>query len=62
MMEKNETNKDNSKKEYLPPTVTMDLIEMEYGIAANSVIVAPKPDNTQTEWEHEDTQEVPVIY
>ena len=40
----------------------MDLIEMEYGIAANSVIVAPKPDNTQTEWEHEDTQEVPVIY
>ena len=62
MMKKNENNTDNPKKEYLPPIVTMDLIEMEYGIAANSVIVKPETGNTQTEWEHEDTQDVPVIY
>ncbi|MCL1664586.1 MAG: hypothetical protein LBE39_15190 [Flavobacteriaceae bacterium] len=60
MMKKNENNKDNPKKEYLPPIVTVDLIEMEYGIAANSVITVPQGENgnVQTEWENEDDQTI----
>jgi hypothetical protein len=30
------------KKNTLPPSVIIDFIEMEYGIAANSVITAPQ--------------------
>ncbi|WJK00209.1 hypothetical protein [Elizabethkingia anophelis] len=60
MMKKNEKKEDTLKKEYLPPNVTIDLIEMEYGIAANSVITAPQGENgnVQTEWENEDDQTI----
>lgn len=58
-MKKNEKTADYLKKEYLSPSVTMDLIEMEYGIATNSVITQPesKPGE-QTEWENEDNQTI----
>ncbi len=58
-MKKNEKKEDALKKEYLPPSVTIDLIEMEYGIATNSVITQPelKPGE-QTEWENEDDQTI----
>ncbi|MDV3746635.1 hypothetical protein CMU21_02200 [Elizabethkingia anophelis] len=60
MMKKNEKKEDTLKKEYLPPSVTIDLIEMEYGIAANSVITAPQGENgnVQTDWENEDDQTI----
>ncbi|TYT29033.1 hypothetical protein [Elizabethkingia anophelis] len=60
MMKKNEKKEDTLKKEYLPHSVTIDLIEMEYGIAANSVITAPQGENgnVQTEWEKEDDQTI----
>ncbi|MDX8572281.1 hypothetical protein OZ666_11355 [Elizabethkingia sp. HX QKY] len=59
-MKKNEKKEDALKKEYLPPNVTIDLIEMEYGIAANSVITVPQGENgnVQTEWENEDDQTI----
>ncbi|MDV2446570.1 hypothetical protein CMU93_03545 [Elizabethkingia anophelis] len=60
MMKKNEKKEDALKKEYFPPSVTIDFIEMEYGIAANSVITAPQGENgnVQTEWENEDDQTI----
>ncbi len=59
-MKKNEKKEDAFKKEYLPPSVTIDFIEMEYGIATNSVITAPQGENgsVQTEWEKEDDQTI----
>ncbi|OPB90228.1 hypothetical protein [Elizabethkingia miricola] len=63
MMKKNEKNPDNLKKEYLPPSVTIDFIEMEYGIATNSVITVPQGENgnVQTEWENQDDQTITIF-
>ncbi|ATC34732.1 hypothetical protein AB2S32_13730 [Elizabethkingia anophelis] len=64
MMKKNEKKEDTLKKEYLPPNVTIDLIEMEYGIAANSVITVPVGTGTEvkTDWEGEDNSTIIAPY
>ena len=42
------------KLEYTPPTLDMTLIEMEYGIAADSIQVNPDNNQVQESWMVED--------
>ncbi|EGT4348703.1 hypothetical protein A4C53_RS16565 [Elizabethkingia anophelis] len=47
------------KKEYLPPTLTTEFVEMEEGIAANSANVNPVNTDSNTpsieDWNTQDT-------
>ncbi|OBS11347.1 hypothetical protein ATE49_15570 [Elizabethkingia miricola] len=59
MMKKNEkTSVENCKKDYIPPSITIDFIEMEYGIAVQSVITVPVGTGTNgevtTQWDGQD--------
>lgn len=39
------------KKEYLPPTMEVHVLELENGISASSTIIVPSNTNVQAEWE-----------
>ncbi|MCT4216558.1 hypothetical protein J2O08_13510 [Elizabethkingia anophelis] len=45
--------KKDSKKEYVPPVIDVNLIEMEYGIAAGSASTNPSNDQGEikSEWD-----------
>ncbi len=54
MMKEKESYKTDCRKNYVPPTLSLSLIEMENGIAAGSAKVIP-PDNggkVQEEWQN----------
>lgn len=60
MEEKNTTLEMKKKKEYIPPTIEVEIIEMEYGVAAGSGITKPGPGGVTEEWETEDGEDTTV--
>ncbi|MCT3788640.1 hypothetical protein HZQ67_14820 [Elizabethkingia anophelis] len=47
------------KKDYIPPKIEVEIVEIEGGIAANSAAVSPQTvngntDEVQTDWEGND--------
>lgn len=62
-MKKNEEKNENSKREYIPPVMEVITIEIECGIAANSVAVTPvttggNTDPVATDWNGNDTPSI----
>lgn len=46
--------KNMEKKEYIPPTIEVVLLEMEQGIAAGSAQAVPQTSTTSETWDNED--------
>ncbi|HFK5529473.1 TPA: hypothetical protein ACGZ99_003556 [Elizabethkingia anophelis] len=62
MKEKQQESPCSLRAPYVPPKMQVIIVEMECGIAANSVMVTPKTDegSVKTEWDNEVDTEITV--